>query len=571
LERIYQVYSSKISSMAKKGELLMNKLMQRSDRSSRASMGALAFVVLGLVGFFLLSSSSGVWATPEQSPLRQTIPPPGSIAGKVCHPTIANLCYPGVTVNLYSDPPSETTTTDANGAYIFTTVAPGAHTVELVTPEGFCNASSNPVSAFIPEGGSSTVDFFIQSEGTVSGKVFNDLDGDGHQGTGEGGIGGVTIELKIMAGTVVDSTVTAGDGSYVFSGVTVEPHNVVETDPAGYVSTTPNTLSISMSPCGCATASFGDQAVNTVSGRVFEDLDGDGIQGPSGLDGIAGERGMGGVTVSLLDAYETVVASTTTADNGSYLFTAVIAGDYSVAETDPLGYGSTTPNVVPISLGPGESATVNFGDQAVSTVSGRVFNDLDGDGQPDRGEGGMQGVMMTLTSTLMETTTDFTGVYVFTDVPDGSHVVAAAPPVGYACTSPTEVVVDVRPGSGATANYGLKAAGTVSGIVFNDLDGDGTQDVGEPGLGGVSIQLKDSGGSLADSVVTTGDGTYTFTGVAAGSYTVQETDPEGFVSITPNEVPISVAPDGAATANFGDRVPVRIRLLLVMKNWPSFP
>ena len=59
----------------------MSKLIQRIGRSLRASKGLLVFVVLGLVGFLLLASNSGVWATPGQSRLRQTIP--GVICGTV--------------------------------------------------------------------------------------------------------------------------------------------------------------------------------------------------------------------------------------------------------------------------------------------------------------------------------------------------------------------------------------------------------------------------------------------------------------------------------------------------------
>ena len=67
--------------------------------------------------------------------------------------------------------------------------------------------------------------------------------------------------------------------------------------------------------------------------------------------------------------------------------------------------------------------------------------------------------------------------------------------------------------------------------------------------------------------VTTGDGAYAFTGVAVGSYTVEETDPEGFVSTTPNVVAIEVTADGAATAHFGDRAIFKIHLPFITKNY----
>ena len=98
------------------------------------------------------------------------------------------------------------------------------------------------------------------------------------------------------------------------------------------------------------------------------------------------------------------------------------------------------------------------------------------------------------------------------------------------------------------------------------MDGDGAQDADEDGIGGVTVALRDSGGALVGTKVTAGDGAYIFTGVAAGSYTVEEIDPEGFVSTTPNVVSIVVTPGGAATANFGDGVFSRTYLPLVMKS-----
>jgi cysteine-rich repeat protein len=100
----------------------------------------------------------------------------------------------------------------------------------------------------------------------------------------------------------------------------------------------------------------------------------------------------------------------------------------------------------------------------------------------------------------------------------------------------------------------------VSGAVFHDLNNDGVKDPGEPGLSGVTIALIDPGpdglfGTSDDVVIATtttaGDGSYAFTGVAAGEYAVQEIDPSGFGSTTPNAVAI-VVPGGSEIVNFGD-------------------
>ncbi len=174
----------------------------------------------------------------------------------------------------------------------------------------------------------------------------------------------MTVELLDSVGTVVGTTTTAGDGAYLFTGVTAGAYTVQETDPSGYVSTTANSVPISVPPGGAATANFGDQQVGTVSGTVFSDLNGNGVQDP-------GESGLGGVTVTLLDSVGNVVGTATTAGDGAYVFTGVTAGTYTVQETDPSGYVSTTSNSVPISVPPGGAATANFGDQQVGTVPAR--------------------------------------------------------------------------------------------------------------------------------------------------------------------------------------------------------
>ena len=135
-------------------------------------------------------------------------------------------------------------------------------------------------------------------------------------------------------------------------------------------------------------------------------------------------------------------------------------------------------------------------------------------------------------------------------------------------TVPNVALVSVAQDGAATTNFSQQPIGTVSGRVFNDVDGDGMQDVDdEHGIGGVSIQLKDGGGSLVDTVATAGGGIYVFSGVSAGSYTVEETDLEGFVSTTSNAVSIAVTPGGAATANFGDCAVFRAYLPLIMKDY----
>ena len=91
--------------------------------------------------------------------------------------------------------------------------------------------------------------------------------------------------------------------------------------------------------------------------------------------------------------------------------------------------------------------------------------------------------------------------------------------------------------------------GVIAGRQFLDLDSDGDHDPGEPGLDGWTIRLFDEAGSLvAEQVTSTQDadgngviepakerGLYRFTGLAPGTYRVDEVHKEGWTQTIPGE------------------------------------
>jgi hypothetical protein len=87
-----------------------------------------------------------------------------------------------------------------------------------------------------------------------------------------------------------------------------------------------------------------------------------------------------------------------------------------------------------------------------------------------------------------------------------------------------------------------QAAGvSVGDFVWNDLNGDGMQDVGEPGVGGVVVSIVNpGGGAVLDSAgvaltaaqlstTTSGTGAYSFSNLSPGAYRVTFTLPAGYV------------------------------------------
>jgi len=467
---------------------------------------------------------------------------------------------PGVvcTATLASEP--RTTLSNPNGFFYFGDVESGAHTLSTILPAGFAHWSAPEQALFVAPGGSASGDASSQREGTLSGRVFHDANGDGSHNPGESGLGGVVISL---AGNEVAITTTSGDGIYAFDDVPPGLYTVWETDPQGYTSSTPNEALVYVPPDGGATLNFGDQATGTIGGRVFNDLNGDGVKGN-------GEPGIGGVLVTLRTDAGALVKTTTTAGNGAFLFIQAGEGDFIVEAADPEGFASTTSNEREISLSAEErSASANFGDRLSGSVSGVVFRDTNGDGVQYAGEEGIAGAVVNLTLESMDVLTTATasdGSYLFTGVPSGSHTVEEEEPEGFASTTPNAVIVSLCGEDSASANFGDLPVGTVSGLVFNDVNGNRQRERGESGIGGVTIALSTEEGVLIAARKTVGDGTCAFSGVDAGEYCLEETNPEGFSSTTPDRVCFTVPEGGSAIANFGDQVEYSIYLPRVMRN-----
>ncbi|MBN1888836.1 MAG: carboxypeptidase regulatory-like domain-containing protein [Thermoflexales bacterium] len=478
---------------------------------------------------------------------------PGEVSGTVFDDVngngtqdIGELGLEGVTITLKIGGTVITATrTLSDGSFLLEPVWPGGYTVEETDPPGYASTTSNVRSISLAPEGKVVVNFGDRGIGTIGGVVFNDLNGDGVQGIGEDGLVSVTLRL-LQSGLPISTTTTNSFGSYSFPALAVGVYTVQEVDPPGYVSTTPNELGVSILPGSSGQADFGDQQVGTISGIVYNDVNGNGTSDP-------GESGIAGVTIQLRQS-DSTLSTTTTTLTGTYIFTDVQAGLYTVRETDLVGYVSTTPNDVTVPVAVGGSATASFGDQEQGSVSGVAFNDTNSNGTQDGGESGIAGVTIQLrqgSSTLATTSTNSNGNYSFSGVTPGNYSVRAGRPAGFINTTPDELAIFIAAGGSAQASFGYQQQGTISGVAFNDSNGNGSQDSGEAGIGGVLVTLNTVTGTLVATMTTGSDGSYLFSGITPGSYEILAGEVPGYVRTTPGSAGVSVLPGGSGSASFG--------------------
>ncbi len=459
---------------------------------------------------------------------------------------------------------SQTITTAADGTYSFTGLLASnaaGYTVTETQPARYTQgigtagtpkngsisqtANTDVVSGITLGAGANLVSYNFGEQGTVvGGTVFLDLNKNKALDAGEPGKGGVSVTLLNGNGNTVATTLTNADGSYLFSGIMAGQYRIIASPPAGFTPDTPTSLNVTVPTNGLLDQVFGLTTPNgSLAGTVYVDLNKNG-----GLD--SGEPGIGGVAVTLEAANNSVIATTTTAANGTCIFTNLAAGIYSVVETQPAGYGesgdtagtaggntSVQDVIGAVNLGANVNAAgYNFG-ELPAKISGTVFNDSNGDGIFDGGETGYTTTDVTITlydtkgNVVGTTTTGTGGTYSFDGLIPGNYSIVETPPAGLATTSPTTLQVTVPPGGLTGQNFGLSSASSVSGTVFFDPNNDGVQQVGEPGIADVTVTLtgKDvNGNSVSQTITTAADGSYRFTGLLASNgagYTVAETQP----------------------------------------------
>lgn len=314
-----------------------------------------------------------------------------------------------------------------------------------------------------------------------------------------------------------------------------------------------------------------------ISGTVFVEKNLDLVQN-------TGEPGLPDVELNLWqkqgDAYVFTGHSTRTDNHGDYHFgteLGLLPGVYQVRETQPVGLfsvgaipgtvdGTTSGTTVvgnrdvlteiQIPLGGQHSIESDFAEAEPASVSGYVYHDRSHDGRRDAGEEGLADVSIQIIpidtispQVPLSLRTNSSGFYEARNLVPGMYrVVEPDQPSGYfdgldrpGTVDGVSIGVANNPGDrlegivlgggqfGSEYNFGEISPASISGFVYHDANNNGLRKTDEAPVVGVEIELRDASGQRIGTTKTSSAGFYEFQQLSAGTYTIVERQPAGWL------------------------------------------
>ncbi|MEL7079558.1 MAG: SdrD B-like domain-containing protein, partial [Cyanobacteria bacterium J06582_2] len=484
----------------------------------------------------------------------------------------------GITVTL-SDGAGNvlTTTTDADGNYLFTDVTPGNYTIEQVNDTDFVDvsdvqgANDSQIALSVAIGESVTAQNFVDEiPASIAGNVSQDENNDD---AGERNLAGITVNLIDIAGVTVATQTTDADGNYLFEDITPGDYTIEQVNDTDFIDVSDvqgandSQIAVSVAIGENVTAQdFVDEVPASVAGNVSRDDDNDD----------AGDRNLAGITVTLDDGAGNVLTTTTDSD-GNYLFADVTPGNYTIEQVNDTDFvdvadvQGANDSQIAVNVGIGESVTAqNFVDEIPASISGKVAQDENNDNVGDRN---LVGITVNLLDqngdTVATTVTDANGNYLFEDVTPGDYTIVQENSPNFVDVRDVEGANDsqiaLKVGIGESfvgQNFIDEIPASIAGNVSRDDDNDGS---GDRNLAGITVNLLDTNRDLVATTQTLADGNYLFEDVTPGDYIIVQENDTDFVDVTDAEgandsqIAVNVGIGESVTAqDFVDEIPASI-------------
>jgi hypothetical protein len=395
-------------------------------------------------------------------------------------------------------------------------------------------------------------------KGRICGTKINDVDCDGHVNANtDPGLAGWTIILKDNNGNVVGTQVTDAQGNYCFTELPAGNYTVEEANQAGWTQTFPagGIHAVTLVPGDAVLASFGNcKSTNPCTDQSCHD---NVLNISTGFDQASNSY----QTPLSLETNWTLIGwptNVTMAPNPpAWVITPdpTYWGNFPNAQwVSPFQNSAYTANN-PASQGIGsfrfqkcfclcEETDVRIRFDLMADDQVAVF--LDGNPTPlVNGVGGWQ-AHFTLASQLNYDQVVTLG--------PGTHclTVDLYNVGGYAMGFALEGTVT---GANLLSSSCCIPQGRICGTKINDANCDGNIDPQvDLGLSGWTITLHDANGNVVGTQVTDAQGNYCFTNLAAGNYTVSETNQPGWTQTYPASGThgVTLAPGGGAMATFAN-------------------
>jgi large repetitive protein len=416
---------------------------------------------------------------------------------------------------------------------------------------------------------------------TISGHLFIDSNNNGTQSGTESNLGGIPVKITDSLGNI-QTVYTDTNGNYTAvvapGAVTADVDQNSPLIPAGStISTNPSggtdTQTITaITGVNTPTKNIGLSQTTKIKGHLFYDSNNDGIQQPTepnlsnvsvtitdsiGHTQVVDTDGTGNYIVFVAPGIATVIVNTNDPD--------IPAG--SIVTTGSIG-GTATQTITAILGSTVTDKSVGFfrPNAQLTSVSGHIFNDVNGDGIQQPTEPNLPGVDIEITDSTgipFIVSTDSSGNYVAvvspgnvtakvvlsdTDIPVGAIVSTNGKPLGSVSNS----ILAVINSNTQIHNVGFnQPIGYVSGHLFYDSNNDGIQQPTEPNLPGVTITIVDVAG-VSHITITDTNGNYELQlPVGQATVMIQSSDPH----ILPLGSTVSTAANGGTLIQLVSVVP----------------